>query len=318
MIVISYNVEQYLEDAIKSCLVQEMDFEFEILIGDDGSDDGSIDIIKEYQKKYPDIIKYYIMERNNPQNIIPSLRLSNVIKRGFSLSSGDYLMVMSGDDLLVDKHKCQKQVDFLEGNPKYSASYTNFIKFWDNGDKEEQHNYQLSSNSIFWSRYYAQISCFVFRRAVLENIANHFNDDTGLTFSILKTGKIKYIPIVSFGYRQRAVSITASSNSMDLNIVEILLMQDLLEKRGYLFSTLARFSRPLENLYKNRELLGNQRYEKYLTHSNEYKYNIVAKFKNYANLSFVNRCKLQGLIFVSMISRKFFAICSIKDRLANR
>ncbi len=318
IIIISYNESKYLGDAIESCLKQNGDHELEIIIGDDGSNDCSIDIIREYQDNYPEIIKYFIMERNNPQNVIPSLRVSNVIKRGFSLSTGDYLMVMSGDDLLVDEDKCKTQLDFLEQAPGYSASYTNYMKFWDSGEQEIMNNYQLGSNALFWSRFYAHITCFVFRRTVLENLTKTFCDDTGLIFSILKTGKIRYLPIVAFGYRQRPVSIMSSSNEMELNLLELLLLQDLLESKGYFFSSLSRCSKPLDFVYKNRGLLTDRKYEKYLIHSREYKFNIIEMMRGYNTLNLGGRFKIRSLLLVSLLSRKFFAICSLKDRWANR
>lgn len=318
IIVISYNESKYLGAALESCLKQEGGHELEIIIGDDGSSDGSIDIIREYQEKYPEIIRYFVMERNNPQNVIPSLRVSNVIKRGFFLATGDYLMVMSGDDLLVADNKCRMQIHFLEKHPGYSACYTNYMKFWDSGEKDVLKNYPLGFNALFWSRYYAHITCFVFRRSVLENLTKTFCDDTGLIFSILKTGKIAYLPVVAFGYRQRPVSIMSSSNEMELNLLELLLLQDLLESKGYFFSSLSRCSKPLAFVFRNKEALSDQKYAKYLNHSKVYSNNILEMMHSYNSLSFTGRLQLQALLLVSWLSRKFFAICSLKDRLANR
>ena len=61
----SYNHENYIEDAIEGFLIQETNFSFEIIIHDDASTDNSQQIIKKYEKKYPDIIKgvYQIKNR---------------------------------------------------------------------------------------------------------------------------------------------------------------------------------------------------------------------------------------------------------------
>ena len=53
IILVSYNEKQYLIDALESCIKQNIECNYEIIIGDDGSDDGSIDIIKEYKSRYP-------------------------------------------------------------------------------------------------------------------------------------------------------------------------------------------------------------------------------------------------------------------------
>ena len=54
---ITYNHEKYISDAIESFLMQKTNFNFEILIHDDASTDRTADIIREYEKKYPDLIK---------------------------------------------------------------------------------------------------------------------------------------------------------------------------------------------------------------------------------------------------------------------
>ena len=75
VVIISYNEKQYLSDAIKSCLAQNFDGSFEIIIGDDGSSDGSIELITEFAAQYPDTITWFTMERLDAVDVIPSLRV---------------------------------------------------------------------------------------------------------------------------------------------------------------------------------------------------------------------------------------------------
>lgn len=112
IVIVSYNEKSYLQQAIESCLNEDYEDEFEIIIGDDGSNDGSIDIIQQYATQYPDKIRYFVMDRTDVVDIIPSIRASNVIKTAFSKSDGEYLMVMSADDLIVDKSKIKRQIVF--------------------------------------------------------------------------------------------------------------------------------------------------------------------------------------------------------------
>ncbi len=108
--IIVYNHAKYLTKAINSVLEQEVDFEFEILIGDDGSTDGSPEIITEFARKNP--------------NIIPVLREKNTGApyNEFDLASrakGKYISWLEGDDFWIDKNKLQKQVDFLEHHEEF-------------------------------------------------------------------------------------------------------------------------------------------------------------------------------------------------------
>jgi glycosyltransferase involved in cell wall biosynthesis len=97
IIIVSYNESRFLEKAVGSCLDQDYD-DYEIIIGDDGSDDGSVDIIKRYAET--NNIKYFVMERN-AKYYIPSIRVSDIIKRALEIADGQYVCVLSGDDFLL-------------------------------------------------------------------------------------------------------------------------------------------------------------------------------------------------------------------------
>lgn len=114
-----YNHEKYISQAIEGVLMQQTDFKFELIIGEDCSTDGSRRIIQDYERKYPDIIKVIYQ----PVNI-------GVNKNAYSIcrsAKGKYWATCEGDDYWTDKHKLQKQVDFLENHPQYSAVYHNVI-----------------------------------------------------------------------------------------------------------------------------------------------------------------------------------------------
>ena len=108
---ITYNHEKYIRQALDSFLMQETNFKFEILIHDDASTDGTAEIIREYEKKYPDIIK-------------PIYQLQNQYSKGVNISwtyqypraMGKYIAMCEGDDYWCDKYKLQKQYDALENN----------------------------------------------------------------------------------------------------------------------------------------------------------------------------------------------------------
>ncbi len=63
VILLAHNVYEYVAQALDSILMQKVNFDFEIIVGDDGSQDGTADILMEYKKRYPDIIKLYLTPR---------------------------------------------------------------------------------------------------------------------------------------------------------------------------------------------------------------------------------------------------------------
>lgn len=114
---ITYNHEQFIAEAIESVLMQKTNFRFELVIGEDGSTDGTADIIKKYSDNYPDIIR----ARFNKPNIgmIP-----NMIKT-LEECTGKYIAMLEGDDYWIDQLKLQKQIEFLEANEDYGLIHTN-------------------------------------------------------------------------------------------------------------------------------------------------------------------------------------------------
>ncbi|RQO70220.1 family 2 glycosyl transferase [Pedobacter sp. KBW06] len=108
---ITYNHEQYIAGALDSFLMQQTNFEFEILIGEDCSKDGTRVVIQEYADRYPGRIRLVHHETN-----IGAIRNQvDVITK----AKGKYIALCDGDDFWTDQRKLQKQVDFLEANPEY-------------------------------------------------------------------------------------------------------------------------------------------------------------------------------------------------------
>lgn len=108
---VTYNQEQFVAQALNSLLMQQTSFDFNIIVGDDCSTDGTQTILLEYEKKFPE--KFIVIY--NPKNlgIIPNL--INVI----GASKSEYIAFCAGDDYWTDSLKLQKQIDFLDQNPDF-------------------------------------------------------------------------------------------------------------------------------------------------------------------------------------------------------
>ncbi len=124
---ITYNHEKYIRDAIESFLMQETDFPFEIIIHDDASTDRTANIIREYEKRYPDLIKpIYQTENQYSKGVKPSLLV-------YKESKGKYIAICEGDDYWTDPLKLQKQIMEMEKHPECHISFHPALIKWDDG-----------------------------------------------------------------------------------------------------------------------------------------------------------------------------------------
>lgn len=110
----SYNHGDFIAEALDSMLMQRTNFAYEILIHDDASTDNTAEIIKQYEEKYPDIIKpIYQTENQYSQGVL-------VEKFNLDRAQGKYMAICEGDDYWTDPYKLQKQVDYMEAHPECS------------------------------------------------------------------------------------------------------------------------------------------------------------------------------------------------------
>ena len=115
----TFNHEKYISQAMDGFLMQKTTFPFEILVHDDASTDKTTDILREYEKQFPKIVKVIYEEENQWSK---GYRLHHV-KINKSIK-GKYIATCEGDDYWIDDNKLQKQVLFLEQNSDYGLVYT--------------------------------------------------------------------------------------------------------------------------------------------------------------------------------------------------
>lgn len=111
---ITYNHEKYIADTIESFLMQKTDFKFEILIHDDASTDKTADIVRQYEKKYPNIVKPIYQTENQYSKGVKKINY----KFNFTRAKGNYVAACEGDDYWTDPYKLQKQVEYMKNNVK--------------------------------------------------------------------------------------------------------------------------------------------------------------------------------------------------------
>jgi glycosyltransferase involved in cell wall biosynthesis len=132
----TYNHAPYIRQAIESALMQQTDFNFEILIGEDDSNDGTRNIVKEYATKYPDKIRLFLHDRKDVLYINgrPTGRRNFV--NNLQNARGQYIALLEGDDYWISPKKLQKQADFLDRHPECSACFSPAKLIFENGDAD--------------------------------------------------------------------------------------------------------------------------------------------------------------------------------------
>ncbi|MES2132266.1 MAG: glycosyltransferase [Bacteroidota bacterium] len=131
VVVITYNQEKYIAQALDSILHQKCSYAYEVIVGEDCSIDATGDIVKEYAKNHPDKVFLSLNEKNNGA-------IANE-KKCIEKAKGKYICFLEGDDYWMDELKLQKQIDFLEANPDYGLVHADVDHYYEATGKTEHH-----------------------------------------------------------------------------------------------------------------------------------------------------------------------------------
>lgn len=222
VVMITYNHEEFISEALNSILTQQVDFRYEIIVGDDASTDKTSDIVMEYYRKYPNIIVPVLRE----ENLGSTMNGYDILMR----AKGKYIALLEGDDYWTDPQKLKLQVDFLENNEIYVACTHKFQTVDHTGriiEKNPQWTFQGREYS--WKEFLSwvlpsQVGTWVYRNfhkrndidSTLLYKANPRASDTTNLLLMLQLGDIYNIDRVMSHYRRDYRSISASWSSIPL------------------------------------------------------------------------------------------------------
>ena len=210
---ITFNHEAYITQALDSFLMQETDFPFEILVHDDASTDNTALIIKEYEKKYPKIIKPIYQKENQHSKGV------DVFQFNAQRAKGKYIAICEGDDFWTDPKKLQTQVEFLESHLDYSMCF-HAAKIKKDSDLFTQAECEFVQDKEYTARdlletWLVPTASIVMRKECiffpLKNKKDIFYSDAFLIFSCLSIGKIRGLSHPMSVYRVNNGSFTHNS-----------------------------------------------------------------------------------------------------------
>lgn len=218
----TYQHVNYMEECIEGALMQKTSFLVEIVIGDDGSIDGTTEICKHYAEQYPDRIRFYNRSRemcrilDDQAHVVRSCNWCWTLKE----ARGKYIAICEGDDYWIDPLKLQKQVDFMEKHKDYSLCFHNALKYNVDDNKWSVFNNILEDGDLCVHdaihKWYVPTASIIVKREIACNypkwLKRIYSEDYSLILRAMNIGKIHYLHDVMSVYRinQKGTSVTST------------------------------------------------------------------------------------------------------------
>lgn len=201
VVVFSYNHERYIRKCIDSVLAQKTNFEYEVIIADDCSKDGTVELV---EKEYGNAVR--ILKKENNSGLCKNMY------EAFIASQGKYIFECSGDDYLVTDEVFQKHVEFLEGHEDFFSVFNWMVFRNENTGKEKIIEYPYSEYTLLDflrgipARFYLGTIRNTFKEDNVEYLceASRNNEEIQMLYYSLNKGKKAIIPEVMYAYCYRS------------------------------------------------------------------------------------------------------------------
>lgn len=228
VLVTFYNQEKYVDRALESIFSQQCNFNFNVLIGDDGSTDSTLLKIDEWTRKYPGRVFVYSMNREPSKKYIGGFRASQNRLNLLKYVTSEYFIYLDGDDYFTDIDKFQIQIDILDNPKNYDcvACSHDIWAVYPNGKKELYNKATFVQGKVsieqYWFRDYFHTDTTVVRSSVIpyihsELLINNFNDNL-ITYDIFQNGKFYYLKKVMAAYDQNGEGIWTGEKQLINNL----------------------------------------------------------------------------------------------------
>lgn len=267
----NYNQKDYIEDAVDSILKQNIGYSYEILIGDDGSTDGSWELL---QSKYGsnENIKMYRMSRDDSIKEFSNWRHARLICFLLNKARGKYISILDGDDFYCSQDGFKRKIDLLEKVENKDCIACTSATIFKNQEKENLQEIpnsmvqkKLTIRQVFFSKekMYFHIATCVFRRSVLKYIdfeqPELLEADQAILYFLLHYGKLYVTPQCDFTYRILSNSIWHKGNEAEHAIravVSFNIVRRLYD--DFYFRRLWKDRKALLYVYRNKKLIPKQ------------------------------------------------------------
>lgn len=248
--IVAYNHERFIRQCLESVMMQQTDFDFDVIIGEDCSTDNTRAIIKEFEARYPNIIKPIYHDKN-----VGAYR--NAYEYCYPRLAGKYIACLEADDYWTHKHKLQMQVHALENDKAAVMCFTGVNELSDGDNKLQEHwsaayNRRQDRYSVTdVLRKFNIVTCTILFRNIYPqlpyNPAKYPTGDVSLSVFLLLKGDAIYLADITAVYRLHGTGIYSPNSLEKKNLVFLELYRQFLTE-----PLLNQYSDLLKVLYADR------------------------------------------------------------------
>jgi glycosyltransferase involved in cell wall biosynthesis len=225
----AFNHEKYIAQMLDGALMQQTDFPFEIVIGDDASTDSTPDIIQQYIARNPGRIRAFLHAENQGPKEPREFAGRNNVLQLLKACKGEYVAMCEGDDYWTDPLKLQKQVDFLDKNPDFAICHHNMLVIYEDGSDSHSFNapdQKLVSTikDILEDKWFMATASWVYRNHFLTNDFAEWHakaaaGDWAVMIQLAAQGQIGYLPETMGVYRKHSAGLSNIHSQTNRNFL---------------------------------------------------------------------------------------------------
>ena len=239
--VLAYQHVRYIARALDSVLAQRVDFPLEIIVGDDYSTDGTRELLKDYERRYPDTI--FAIYHPRRYDCIPG-RINNLTN--LYACRGTYIAMLDGDDYWTDPDKLQRQVDYLDAHPEVAITFHDvmILTEGDSGTPPRRFSEVVAylqsgrrefSHTDITLKWFTPTSSLVYRNHLLGELPPYFwqviSADHILLMLLSQHGNLYYFPEAMGIYRVHAHSFVNRFQYREENLLQKLQEIDIVREQ---------------------------------------------------------------------------------------
>lgn len=210
-----YNQKEYVRQSLDSILNIEKPCDWEILVGDDGSDDGTTEIVRQYMTQYPEHIFLYVMDREKDKKYEVVRRASANRLNLVDHMTGDFFCTLDGDDYYCNIEFLSRALDIFKEQPGVAIVGFGYQRFSEKAGVLSSHTLPagpIETYAYLTSKMFTHAGACVMRNYMTTERKAYLNrivyfDDNNIVMNNLHFGQLYAVDEVIYAYRQTDSSV---------------------------------------------------------------------------------------------------------------